>query len=637
MASELSLLLQDLKKSYDLQELTDILQKGKRPMPIGAIRTWSNGVTAIKHSDGWVVVGGKHHGKLMGKFKEEAKHKLVADLARMKQEKEDKTSVQTPKKEEKPKKEKHKETTFKTKKVSLVDIDKELNQKTNMVSFAHFSRAGSKELREKLYKTTNQANLVVNEMGIKFKTPVEFSSANLKKGRGKWAGQYFPGMQPQIRIYLDQKNMGNTVMHEIGHAVDFAMQETGKYPRGRAGDVVKRFADDSSDELQNVYEEILETVAKSEYYADPRHKLRFRRYLAQPTEMFARAFEVYSLTKAEKLIKDGKLSQDFIENALPAVFRSSTAENPIAKVIDKLDEKAKISKKLAKQVNRTSISVTSRIYAENPELASKVKTGDKDAMDKIRDLIKDAPVLKNIREKFDQANKEYTNLWNEYKEMKDKKSPNAALTKPISKDKQEEYKKKLEPLMDKLFSMDKIRKAIQQLNEDLQKAIIHSELSGIDINTAEHSIDDLASRNNDWVDALKHALDNCAIGDVPQDIPLENNYLLTAMQVDDGLYDGQIRNMDETSGEKGQVVAQIVKMTLPQMVQALSAKGFITNQNQKQKQKEHLELLCQLRREASHQNIEFETQRIRQLLEGMVRRQAIDDLLKVLAHKDVDK
>lgn len=72
-----------IKKS--LHELINDLYKAsepkrsKRGFPVGTQRTWSNGVTAVKHADGWVVIGGKHHGKLMGKFKGEALYKTFVD------------------------------------------------------------------------------------------------------------------------------------------------------------------------------------------------------------------------------------------------------------------------------------------------------------------------------------------------------------------------------------------------------------------------------------------------------------------------------------------------------------------------------------------------------------------------------
>jgi len=56
----------------------NITIKKAKALPIGTIRQW--GVYKyVKHADGWVVVGGEHHGKLMGNFKSEPSH---ADFAR---------------------------------------------------------------------------------------------------------------------------------------------------------------------------------------------------------------------------------------------------------------------------------------------------------------------------------------------------------------------------------------------------------------------------------------------------------------------------------------------------------------------------------------------------------------------------
>lgn len=56
----------------------NITIKKAKALPIGTIRQW--GVYKyVKHADGWVVVGGEHHGKLMGNFKSEPSH---GDFAR---------------------------------------------------------------------------------------------------------------------------------------------------------------------------------------------------------------------------------------------------------------------------------------------------------------------------------------------------------------------------------------------------------------------------------------------------------------------------------------------------------------------------------------------------------------------------
>jgi len=50
----------------------------KRKLPIGTIRKWS-GKTLAKSEGGWVVIGGKNHGKLMGNFKMNPTHTEFAD------------------------------------------------------------------------------------------------------------------------------------------------------------------------------------------------------------------------------------------------------------------------------------------------------------------------------------------------------------------------------------------------------------------------------------------------------------------------------------------------------------------------------------------------------------------------------
>lgn len=111
----------------------------------------------------------------------------------------------------------------------------------------------------------------------------------------------------------------------------------------------------------------------------------------------------------------------------------------------------------------------------------------------------------------------------------------------------------------------------------IKKAIAHSEVSGIDINTAEHSMDEMATKPSPWVDILRESLKDFEIGDVPREVPLSEYWLLTASQEDDGIYSGYVKNNDPNSGDSGQVVFEVKKMTLPQMVQALKAKEYIAD------------------------------------------------------------
>lgn len=110
----------------------------------------------------------------------------------------------------------------------------------------------------------------------------------------------------------------------------------------------------------------------------------------------------------------------------------------------------------------------------------------------------------------------------------------------------------------------------------LEKALASSQLSGIDINTADYSQDAMAAQDNPWRERLKEALANFSLGDIPREIPLEEGYLLVASQMDNGIYDGFVKDNRQDSGEFGQIVFQIAKMPLDAMVQALMAKEFIS-------------------------------------------------------------
>jgi len=72
---------QVIEYSKSLQEAgvpEEFFQKAKKGFPIGTKRVW-NGITYVKHHDGWVAATGEHKGKLMGKFKTEPTHTKFAE------------------------------------------------------------------------------------------------------------------------------------------------------------------------------------------------------------------------------------------------------------------------------------------------------------------------------------------------------------------------------------------------------------------------------------------------------------------------------------------------------------------------------------------------------------------------------
>ncbi len=112
--------------------------------------------------------------------------------------------------------------------------------------------------------------------------------------------------------------------------------------------------------------------------------------------------------------------------------------------------------------------------------------------------------------------------------------------------------------------------------QPLKKSLGESELSGVNIDTTNHAVEVDAMKESPWLEYLDNCLKDFELAEVPREVPLEGNWVLIASQVDDGIYDGYVKNMDEYSGDYGQVVFQIKKMTLPAMTSALMAKNFIS-------------------------------------------------------------
>lgn len=110
----------------------------------------------------------------------------------------------------------------------------------------------------------------------------------------------------------------------------------------------------------------------------------------------------------------------------------------------------------------------------------------------------------------------------------------------------------------------------------LKKSLVESELSGVNIDVTNNAIEEMSTANNPWYGILKEALADFSLGDPPRSILLEYPYMLNAMQVDDGIYDGYVKIMNPNSGDYGQILSQFKKLTLSGLLQALKAKGFVS-------------------------------------------------------------
>jgi len=110
----------------------------------------------------------------------------------------------------------------------------------------------------------------------------------------------------------------------------------------------------------------------------------------------------------------------------------------------------------------------------------------------------------------------------------------------------------------------------------LRKSIIAQPEAGIDLNTAEQSADEMASRPDSvWIQALTSLMIGADYGDVPRELALPNNKKLLVSKVDDGIYSALLIVDDIESGSYGDVLVEFQKMTFESMVQGLKAKLYL--------------------------------------------------------------
>lgn len=281
-------------------------------------------------------------------------------------------------------------------------INSELNKSTNMVKSINFAKT-SKKNADVLMRHLNDSNKIIESMGIKFKTPLEFRCDRLGNDTKSVRASYVRSGQGSRRevVLKDKAAANKSVMHEIGHGLDDALSADKGF---RSHNV-----DSMPSELAKDYKELLELVTNSDYYKDYEGESHYR-YLAKPTEVFARAFEVHSLVKAEELLAKGQISKDFLESFIPDVFKQQ-------------DNFLKDLRKDVKTAIKTWKEQGSEYGGENHEAYKK-------ATEKVANRVKE--------------------LGGQYVE--------------VSKEKQEEYKTKISTIMDRILASDEIKKALNLLS-----------------------------------------------------------------------------------------------------------------------------------------------------------------------------
>lgn len=327
----------------------------------------------------------------------------------------------------------------------------EINEKTNLYKHININKV-SKANKAKVIEMLNHANIVFAEMGLKLKVPLTFmATTSLSKPSKRWRGHYTGGGSEYRGILLhDNTDGGTTVMHEIGHAVDYAIgtTERASVTRSEEPGVLRENPD---------FKAMKDLVIRTEYYTFYRENASEHRahdkYLNKPTEIFARAFELYSLAKAIKLVKAGKIPQSFVDDFLPDGFRArKPGENPEAKAIFEAQRKAHLDLQYKEQTEWNKFR--DEKIAARPQGQEEIE-----ALKAARAEWENHPT----RKAYEKSKVDYLAATLEYNE-KIKRIK-------VEEREQERLLREIEPIMDRLLANEQIRKAIDLtgLLELLQK------------------------------------------------------------------------------------------------------------------------------------------------------------------------
>lgn len=187
----------------------------------------------------------------------------------------------------------------------------------NLVGFVAFGKA-PKKVQEELNEIVQSSEVVLSDMGIRLKTPLDFVCQSGLSGPKNTLAEFIrlKNMNHRINIKAKTNGFSKSMLHEIGHAIDFALHE---YHVPSSTKYTKHMKEDSS-ELATLHVELAKIVKESSFYKTATAEQK--RYLEDPTEVFARAFEVHAYTKGLELVENGKLPESFIENFKPDVFKT---------------------------------------------------------------------------------------------------------------------------------------------------------------------------------------------------------------------------------------------------------------------------------------------------------------------------
>ena len=204
------------------------------------------------------------------------------------------------------------------------------------VAFGKASDIAQRQLNQKLQMT----EVLLSDMGIKLKTPMDFICQDMEDGQRGVMAQFLPMNQhrnDRINLAKNLQTANKSLLHEIGHGIDYAMEQ-----RGLAGSYFRG----NPTELKAELDELTEILKNSKFYEATGAKdapgnigddllepdERFANYLKDQSEVFARAFEVYTLNHAEEMVAEGKLPQEYVDNFVPDYLKAGFTQKVIEPV-----------------------------------------------------------------------------------------------------------------------------------------------------------------------------------------------------------------------------------------------------------------------------------------------------------------
>ena len=201
------------------------------------------------------------------------------------------------------------------------------------VAFGKASVKAQKQLNTKIQMT----EMLLSDMGIRLKTPIDFMCQDMEDSRQGVMAQFIPMngvVNDQINLAKNLKTANKSILHEIGHSIDYAMENAGmagSYFRGNPTEFKEEFdkltdilkeskfyeATGAKDAPGNVDDDLLEPDT------------RFANYLKDQSEVFARAFEVYTYGHALDMVAKDKLPADYTDHFVPDFLKAGYSMNMI--------------------------------------------------------------------------------------------------------------------------------------------------------------------------------------------------------------------------------------------------------------------------------------------------------------------